>query len=69
MKCPHCHSIMQLIESDRNDKSQVFFYRCSVCVAEHVSSQLLTADQFPASRLLQRQELRPSSQNFLQSMV
>ncbi len=41
MICPHCHSTMHLVESSRTEKSQVFFYRCSVCVAEHVSCRLL----------------------------
>jgi hypothetical protein len=60
---------MQLIESDRNDKSQVFFYRCSVCIAEHVSSRLLTTDRMPVGGLQFSQNSRRSSQNFLQSMV
>ncbi len=69
MKCPHCRSAMQLVESDRNDKSQLFFYRCTVCVAEHVSSQLLTTDRYLARPLMHSENSRRSSQNFARSIV
>ncbi len=43
IKCPHCNSRMQIIQSQANDISQVSFYRCTVCVGEQVSSRMLTA--------------------------
>ncbi|MBT3722430.1 MAG: hypothetical protein HOM14_16855 [Gammaproteobacteria bacterium] len=46
MKCPHCNSLMNIYESTKNDKSQVSFYRCSICVAQHVSSSVVTTGQF-----------------------
>lgn len=45
MNCPHCHSLMNIYQTSTTDKSQVSFYKCSVCVAQHVSSSLLTAGQ------------------------
>lgn len=39
MKCPNCKSQMFVIDETANAKSQVTFYRCSICVSEHVSSE------------------------------
>ena len=38
MICPHCNSRMDNYETSSNEKSQVTFYHCSICVALHVSS-------------------------------
>lgn len=37
---------MENYDSSSNDKSQVSFFRCTVCDAEHVSSELLAVGQF-----------------------
>ena len=42
MKCPQCNSIMENYDSSKNSISQVLFYRCHICNAEHVSSHMLT---------------------------
>ena len=39
MKCPNCKSQMFVTDETVNAKSQVTFYRCSICVSEHVSSE------------------------------
>ena len=39
MKCPNCNSQMFITDETANSKSHVTFYRCSICVSEHVSSQ------------------------------
>lgn len=39
MKCPKCSSQMFVTGEDANSKSHVTFYRCSLCVSEHVSSE------------------------------
>ena len=39
MKCPNCNSQMFITGETANARSQVTFYRCSVCVSEHVSSE------------------------------
>ena len=41
MKCPNCSSQMFITDETVNSRSQVTFYRCSVCVSEHVSSEPL----------------------------
>ncbi len=38
MKCPNCSSQMFVTDETANTKSHVTFYRCSICVSEHVSS-------------------------------
>ena len=43
MKCPHCASNMEMFDSSNNSISQVLFYRCQICSAEHVSSQMLSS--------------------------
>lgn len=49
MKCPKCSSQMFVTNESSGEKSQVTFFRCSVCPNEHVSSepkkQLLEANQ------------------------
>ena len=42
MKCPHCCSPMLVVDESANPKSQVTFYRCSICSGRHVSSQPVT---------------------------
>ncbi len=39
MKCPNCSSQMFITDETATSRSQVTFYRCSVCVSEHVSSE------------------------------
>lgn len=39
MKCPNCNSQMFITDETANNKSHVTFFRCSICVSEHVSSQ------------------------------
>ena len=39
MKCPNCSSQMFVTNETSNERSQVTFYRCSICVSEHVSSE------------------------------
>ena len=39
MKCPNCKSEMFVTDETVNARSQVTFYRCSLCVSEHVSSE------------------------------
>lgn len=45
MKCPHCNSHMQIYDRNTTKISEVSFYRCSVCVAEYVSSSMVTTGQ------------------------
>ena len=56
MKCPNCRSQMFVTDETVNSLSQVTFYRCSLCVSEHVSSEPVreatsyqTPDYFEAS--------------------
>ena len=39
MKCPNCNSQMFVTDETATAKSSVTFYRCSICVSEHVSSE------------------------------
>jgi hypothetical protein len=39
MKCPNCSSQMFITDETVNSKSHVIFFRCSLCVSEHVSSE------------------------------
>ena len=39
MKCPNCNSQMFFTDETATAKSSVTFYRCSICVSEHVSSE------------------------------
>ena len=39
MKCPNCKSQMFVTDETATAKSSVTFYRCSICVSEHVSSE------------------------------
>ncbi len=39
MKCPNCSSQMFITDETVNSRSQVIFYRCSVCASEQVSSE------------------------------
>ena len=38
MICPKCRSQMFVADEAVNPRSHVTFYRCSLCVSEHVSS-------------------------------
>lgn len=42
MKCPKCSSQMFITNENANTKSHVIFFRCSLCVSEHVSSEPIT---------------------------
>lgn len=39
MKCPNCSSHMFVSSESSGEKSQVTFFRCSICSSEHVSSE------------------------------
>ncbi len=39
MKCPNCNSRMFVTDETATAKSSVTFYRCSICISEHVSSE------------------------------
>ncbi len=39
MKCPNCNSPMFVTDENATDRSLVKFFRCTVCVGEHVSSE------------------------------
>ena len=39
MKCPNCSSQMFIADETVNSKSHVTFFRCSLCISEHVSSE------------------------------
>jgi len=44
---------MNIYQKTTTDKSEVSFYRCTICISEHVSSSILTPaqqDQFPNQR-------------------
>ena len=38
MKCPNCNSQMFITDESATEKSSVTFYRCSICISEHVSA-------------------------------
>lgn len=69
MRCPHCHSAMHLVETATSEKSEVFFYRCPICVAEHVSCHLVTADRIHSLALQQSENYRQWSQHIGQPVV
>jgi len=39
MKCPNCSSQMFITDETATTRSSVTFYRCSICISEHVSSE------------------------------
>ena len=39
MKCPNCSSQMFITDETVTLKSHVVFFRCSLCISEHVSSE------------------------------
>jgi len=49
MKCPNCSSQMFITNETANSRSQVTFYRCSICVSEHVSSEPILEAASPES--------------------
>jgi DNA-directed RNA polymerase subunit M/transcription elongation factor TFIIS len=49
MKCPNCSSQMFITDETVNSRSHVIFFRCSVCISEHVSSEpIMESLQQPA---------------------
>ncbi len=52
MKCQKCNSQMFVIDETVSDRSQVTFYRCSLCVNEHVSSEPVIANPAPQAASL-----------------
>jgi len=38
MKCPNCSSQMFVADETVTQKSHVTFFRCSLCISEHVSA-------------------------------
>jgi len=59
---------MNIYETATTEKSQVFFFRCTVCAAEHVSSSLLTTGQFSLLPTQQTGIYQPTSQNIFPVM-
>jgi len=51
MKCPNCSSQMFITDETVNSKSHVIFFRCSLCVSEHVSSEPTIEDSSQLSAL------------------
>ncbi len=50
MKCPNCSSQMFVTDETANSRSHVVFYRCSICVSKHVSSEpVVEAANFDSS--------------------
>ena len=50
MKCPKCSSQMLVTDETVNARSHVTFFRCSLCVNEHVSSSpIMEPRQEPVS--------------------
>ena len=45
MKCPNCSSQMFITDETATSKSSVTFYRCSICISEHVSAEPYTVSQ------------------------
>ena len=45
MKCQNCRSQMFVTDETANSRSHVTFFRCSVCVSEHVSSEPIREDE------------------------
>ena len=52
MICPKCRSQMFVAEETVSLRSHVTFYRCSLCIGEHVSSEpVQEPEEQPASEL------------------
>ena len=49
MKCPNCSSQMFVADETVNSKSHVTFFRCSLCVSEHVSSEPIIESPFQST--------------------
>ena len=62
MKCPHCQSHMDNYQTTHADRSQVSFYRCTLCDAEHVTSTVMTAYQVLAAQTMAAIQTRNTSQ-------
>ena len=52
MKCPKCRSHMYVADETQTDKSHVTFFRCTLCVSEHVSSEPIAMS--PVERISER---------------
>ena len=52
MKCPNCSSQMFVADETVNSKSHVTFFRCSLCVSEHVSSEPIIESHSPSTNQL-----------------
>ena len=50
MKCPNCNSQMFITDETVNRKSHVIFFRCSLCVCEHVSAEPVTESPSQSTR-------------------
>jgi hypothetical protein len=48
MKCPNCSSSMFVSNENTTDRSKVKFYRCTLCIGEHVVSEPVANDQLLA---------------------
>ncbi len=59
---------MTIYQKTSNEKSQVAFYKCSLCVAEHVSSQIVTASQLNNLSNQQQSNFRYTSHNLTSFM-
>lgn len=62
MKCPHCQSHMDNYQTTYDDRSQVSFYRCTLCDAEHVTATVMTAHQMISSQAMAAPQTRNTSQ-------
>ena len=60
MKCPNCSSQMFITDETVNSKSHVIFFRCSLCVSEHVSSE-------PTIETVSQQSAQQPDTNFTQA--
>ncbi len=69
MQCPHCNSLMNLYQKTTNAKSQAAFYRCSLCVAQHVSCSIVTTGQFDRPENQHRSISGHSSHNLTAAIV
>jgi hypothetical protein len=49
MKCPNCSSPMFVANQDASERSLVKFFRCTICVGEHVVSEPVASIQYAAS--------------------
>ncbi len=62
MKCPHCHSHMDNYQTSTEERSQVRFYKCTVCQAEHVTASRIAIHQILHLMQGQKENTRRVSQ-------